>query len=247
MSVRLRGRRNMKYQIRNWAIPSLFFTLATFVSCIPLAVAQPDQQTSVPAWTFFVTDRPIQTFTSSSSSTASETSQPAETFTSTAFPTASGTSPPTRIIRPTAIPATAEPVAPTYTFTVSPTSTKTIQPTETAVPPTVDCPIATQEVFLVEPVASSTDQLSQVITVYIGNGEEVTVVTESGTFTATGILGPYLVEISLLPNTEHHLEVIAKVRQVVGWSGCLYGGYTMTTTIDRYGAPLTIIQGTPVP
>lgn len=239
----------MKYPIRNWAIPLLFFTLATFVSCIPLAAAQPDQQTPVPSSTASVTDQPMQTFTSSSSSSASETSQPTETSTSTAFPTASVTPPPTRIIRPTALPATAESVepTPTYTFTVSPTSTKTIQPTETAVPPTVDCPIATQEVFLVEPVTSPTDQLSQVITVYIGNGEEVTVLTESGTFTVTGILGPYLVEISLLPNTEHHLEVIAKVRQVVGWYGCLYGGYTITTTIDRYGTPLTIVQGTPVP
>jgi hypothetical protein len=100
---------------------------------------------------------------------------------------------------------------------------------------------------LVDPVTSPTDQLTQVITVHIGNGEEVRVVTESGTFTVTGSVGRFMVEISLLPNTVHHLEVFARVRQVTSWDGCIYGGYTLRTTTDDQGAPLTIAQGAPTP
>jgi hypothetical protein len=126
-----------------------------------------------------------------------------------------------------------------------------LQATGTAPPTTPSCPIPTAELFWVDPVTSPTDQLSQVIIVYIGNGEEVTVVTESGTFNVTGIFGPYgnpaLVEVSLLPNTEHHLEVFAKVREVPSWNGCIYGGYTLRTTSDSQGAPLTIVQGEPIP
>jgi WD40 repeat protein len=99
----------------------------------------------------------------------------------------------------------------------------------------------------VDPVTSPTDELSQIIVVRIGNGEEVTVVTESGTFTVKGNFIPFQVEIPLLPNTVHHLEVIAKVRKVIVFPGCIYGGYTMRTTRDGNGAPLTIVQGDPVP
>lgn len=48
------------------------------------------------------------------------------------------------------------------------------------------CPFGTPEPLWVDPVISPTDQLTQVVTVYIGNGEQITVETESGTFTATG-------------------------------------------------------------
>jgi hypothetical protein len=104
----------------------------------------------------------------------------------------------------------------------------------------------------VEPVTSPTDQLTQVITVHIGNGEEVTVITESGAFTVTGKFNAYtspaLVEIALIPNTEHHLQVLAKVRIIPRSSGCNYEGvYTLSTTKDRQGAPLTIIQVAPTP
>jgi hypothetical protein len=110
--------------------------------------------------------------------------------------------------------------------------------------------MATAEPLWVDPVTSPTDQLSQIITVRIGNGEEVTIVTESGTFTATGNFNAYaspaLVEVTLLPNTVHHLQVFAMVKTVFS-NGCPYGGYRLNTTRDRNGDPLTIVQGTPVP
>lgn len=116
------------------------------------------------------------------------------------------------------------------------------------------CPQATAEPFWVDPVTSPTDQLTQVITVHIGKGEEVTVVTESGTFTVTGDfsydINPAFVEIALLPDTVHHLEVTAKVRRGPGSSpveNCMYGGYTLSTTTDRKGDPLIIVQGKPTP
>ena len=142
----------------------------------------------------------------------------------------------------------------TITLTGSPTITETVQPTETAEPSATNCPQATAEPFWVDPVTSPTDQLSQIIAVHIGRGEEVTIVTESGTFTVTGDFNyhsnPALVEISLLPNTVHHLEVTAKVRREPGSSPvehCIYGGYTLRATTDDQGAPLTIVQGAPTP
>jgi hypothetical protein len=153
---------------------------------------------------------------------------------------------PSAIVRPTrtrrALPTS------TQTQTMSPTGTPTattdLQATGTAPPPTPTpfCPIATAEPFWVDPVTSPTDQLSQVIVVHIGGGEEVTVVTESGTFTVTGHSGLYSVEITLIPNTVHHLQVFAKVRTIVDGNGCMYGGYTLQTTVDSQLAPLTIVQ-----
>lgn len=91
---------------------------------------------------------------------------------------------------------------------------------------------------------SPTDQFSQVVTVSLGNGEQVTIVTESGTFIDN--TSPFQVNVSLLPNTVHHLEVRGRVKQV--WvNGCMYGGYTLITRVDRYGAPLTIVQGASYP
>lgn len=98
-----------------------------------------------------------------------------------------------------------------------------------------------------DPVTSPTDQLTQVVTVYIGNGEEVSIEAESGAFTVTGQFNhhttPAKVEISLLPDTVHHLEVAAKVRSgLTGPGDCTYGGYILTTRYDRNGAPLVIVQ-----
>lgn len=133
---------------------------------------------------------------------------------------------------------------PTRTITPTASVTQALAPSATL------CPIPTQELFWVDPVTSPTDRLSQVITVHIGNGEEVTVITESGTFSMTGNASAYSipasVEISLLPNTVHHLEVIAKVRTILA-GGCMYGGYTLRTTRDSQGTPLTIVQGEPIP
>jgi len=74
--------------------------------------------------------------------------------------------------------------------------------------------------------------------------EEITIVTESGTFVSnTGF-----VEITLLPNAIHHLEVRGKVLRVEGTgelNGCLYGGYTLVTTFDEAGEPLVVEQRSP--
>ena len=131
-----------------------------------------------------------------------------------------------------------------FTETAQPVSTITITPTF--------CPPPTPEPLWVDPVISPTDQLTQMITVYIGNGEEVTVETESGTFKVTGQFNhhttPAKVEITLLPNTVHHLEVTAKVGSgLTGPGDCTYGGYILRTTSDRNGAPLVIAQGAATP
>lgn len=103
------------------------------------------------------------------------------------------------------------------------------------------CPLATPEFFLVEPVTSPTDQLSQTITVDLGHGETITVTAESGTFVVPFDAFPKEIEIALLPDTTHNLTVEGKVREVMQ-GNCTYGGYTLSTTTDRNGDPLTIIQ-----
>jgi hypothetical protein len=111
-------------------------------------------------------------------------------------------------------------------------------------PPAANCPVATPEFFSVEPVTSPTDQLSQIITVDLGNGEAITVTSESGTFGAPFDTFPKTIEIPLLPNTTHNLTVEGHVREIIQ-GGCTYGGYTLTTTTDRYGDPLVIEQRQP--
>jgi hypothetical protein len=115
-------------------------------------------------------------------------------------------------------------------------------------PTGTSCPIPTAEPLWVEPVKSPTDQLTQVITVYIGYGVEVTITTESGTYTATGNFDAYttpaVVEIDLLSNTINHIQVTAKVMS--GGNGCTYS-YTLTTTRDKKGDPLEIVQGQAIP
>ena len=118
------------------------------------------------------------------------------------------------------------------------------EPTDGETPSTVQCPMATPEFFTVEPVTSPTDQLSQIVTVDLGNGETITVTTESGTFTTPFDAFPKEIEITLLPDTIHNLTVEGRVREVVQGE-CTYGGYTLTTTTDRNGAPLIIEQRQP--
>jgi WD40 repeat protein len=94
----------------------------------------------------------------------------------------------------------------------------------------------------VEPVTSPTDLLSQTVTVIMENMGAVTITTESGVFTGAG---PQ-VEVTLLPDTVHHLKVVARVREI--WQGhCRFGGYTLRTTRDTNGDLLIIEQGQPVP
>ncbi len=119
----------------------------------------------------------------------------------------------------------------------------------TASPTPTRCPSATPEPFWVEPVVSPTELLTQIVTVRIGNGEAVTVTAESGVFTATGSFSAYgnpaQVTVGLLPNTVHNLWVQARVRRIEQW-GCIYGGYTLSTTRDRDGGRLVIEQRLPV-
>ncbi len=123
--------------------------------------------------------------------------------------------------------------------TLTPTPTPTVSPTPTR------CPSTTPEPLWVEPVISPTNLLTQTITVRIGNGEAVTVTTESGVFTATGSFNAYgspaRVTVDLLAGVTHNLEVRARVRKIEQ-AGCIYGGYTLYTARDRYGQPLVIEQ-----
>lgn len=106
--------------------------------------------------------------------------------------------------------------------------------------PSANCPEATPEYFDVQPVTSPTSELKQTITAELGNAEIITVTTESGTFTAPGGY-PAAIEIMLLPNTVHHLEVTGRVKEVQQ-GDCTYGGYELTTTRDRNGNELVIEQ-----
>jgi hypothetical protein len=168
-------------------------------------------------------------------------------------PTATATNTPTTNT-PTATATNTPTATSTNTPTATNTSTATQPPTNTSTATSTVCPQATSEPLWVEPVISPTDLLTQTITVRIGNGEAVTVTAESGTFAVFGNFNAYsnpaLVTIDLLPNTTHHLTVYARVKATSS-GGCQYGGYTLQTTLDRYGQPLTIIQSdatlTPTP
>jgi hypothetical protein len=116
---------------------------------------------------------------------------------------------------------------------------------ETATPTPTICPQATPEPLWVEPVPSHTYRLTETVVVYIGHGEAVTVTCESGAFVQEGDFDAYAhparVEVPLLLGVTHHLWVCAQVERIEQW-GCLYGGYTLCTEHDRYGAPLVVRQ-----
>lgn len=115
------------------------------------------------------------------------------------------------------------------TATPSPVPTETLEPTL--------CPQATPELLAVEPLLSPTGLLTQTLSIFLGNSEVITVTAESGVFTTTDDT----VEITLLPDTVHHLTVEGLVRRLER-DGCPYGGYTLSTVTDRTGAPLIIEQ-----
>ena len=92
---------------------------------------------------------------------------------------------------------------------------------------------------------SPTGALTQTIVIYIGNGEYAEVAMETGIYTQTGDFGatnnPALIDVFLASGQEHHLTVSGRVASSqVG--GCPYGGYTLSTTLDRDGNSLTIVQ-----
>jgi hypothetical protein len=107
------------------------------------------------------------------------------------------------------------------------------------------CLAATPEPFWVEPVTPITDEAEVMVEVHIGNGEKVTVVTETGAWMEVGPFGvnqPALVRVRLVPDTTHHLEVTAWVAETTGPGGCKQGGYTLSTKVDKYGVPLLVMQ-----
>ena len=120
----------------------------------------------------------------------------------------------------------------------------TATPSATETPTPAACPVATPEPFWVDPVTSPTDQFFQAITVHIGNGQRVEVITESGVYVIEDFStsGTVRVDVRLYPSTTTHLEVVAYVRVIEGPAGCTYGGYSLRTTVDKFGAPLTIVQ-----
>ncbi len=73
--------------------------------------------------------------------------------------------------------------------------------------PTVFCPAPTSEPFYVDPLTSPTKQDQQDIIVYLGNGEVITVSLESGVYTNTSSSWPATVNVALLENITHHLQV----------------------------------------
>jgi hypothetical protein len=76
----------------------------------------------------------------------------------------------------------------------------------------------------------------------MGNLDAVTITAESGVFTASGPR----VEVALLPDTTHYLEVEARVKEI--WrEGCRYGGYTLRAERDKNRSRLVIQQGQPAP
>src|SRR5262245_61457315 len=229
----------MKLLPKIWVVIPLFvFILITLVSCLPATAAVPPNSETAPS---------VEVITSS------ETLQSEEMIVPSVTVSISGIAQHVKRIAPSATLQPLEILAPSATASVSETaqSVKRIAPSaslqsaEVIAPSATLCPQPTPELFWVEPVTSPTDQLSQTVHVRIGNGESVTVITESGTFTSTD--NPSSVDVSLLPDTAHHLEVIAKVRTVVMGDGCTYGGSTLRTTRDRFGVPLTIVQGKSIP
>ncbi len=134
---------------------------------------------------------------------------------------------------------------PTATSTPTPTETQTLTATPTVTPTPTCPPPATPEPLWVDPVTSPTFALTQTVTVYLGRGRTVTVTSEAGTTVVNGFFDAYTnpayVTINLLPNTTHHLKVTGLVEYA---PACFY---TLSTTWDRIGNPLIIVQQSPTP
>ncbi len=179
---------------------------------------------------------PGGTITTQTSTPTGVTPTPTRTPTLSSTPTTTASA--TRTSTPSNTPTG---VSPTPTRT--PTRTLTRTPTLTSTS-TVFCPANTPEPLSVDPVTSPTTLLTQVITVRTGNSDSVTVTAESGSFTVTGSFSttsPALVTITLNPGVTHHLSVSAHIKAVTNGS-CQYADYTLTTSVDRNGAALTIVQ-----
>jgi hypothetical protein len=111
----------------------------------------------------------------------------------------------------------------------------------TATPHLVQCsPVPTPETLTVEPVTSPTTLLTQTLRVRLNNSRRVTVTSEAGaTIFFTTSPSTFISPIPLLPNVTHHVVVTGLVEYQ--GTGCTYT-YTRSTTVDKNGAALTIIQ-----
>ena len=118
------------------------------------------------------------------------------------------------------------------------TTTPTFTPTVT---PTI-CPIPTPVALLVDPVLSPTNQFTQTIVIYMSGADAFTVTLETGVFTTTDTSYPTMLSVDLDSNTEHHLNVRGHFPGSGGTPGCPIFGYTLSTSVDRFGDPLTIVQ-----
>lgn len=110
-------------------------------------------------------------------------------------------------------------------------------PTATA----TNCPLATPEPFMIDPVTSPTSELSQTLTVRLGRGEWVRATGPAGTVTANDPDpdGFFRVTVPLAANQTNEILVEGKV-ELVGTPGetCVYGDYILSNTVS-------IIQETP--
>lgn len=96
------------------------------------------------------------------------------------------------------------------------------------------CPLATQEIFIIDPVTTPTSELSQTLVVRLGHGEWVRATGPGGTVTVTSPDpdGFFRVTVPLAANATNDILVEGKVA-LVGTPGetCVYGGYIMSRTV----------------
>lgn len=127
---------------------------------------------------------------------------------------------------------------PTATFT--PTATRT--PTNT--PSLVPCLTLTPARLLVEPIPATTTALTVTLIVTVENVEWLTVTSE---FNNAFFVAGQPIVITLAPNTAQRFAIAAQIRKY-SIGDCQYGGYVLTTQVDRSGQPLAIRQlPTPTP
>lgn len=97
------------------------------------------------------------------------------------------------------------------------------------------CPLATQEIFIIDPVTSPTSELSQTLVVRLGRGEWVRATGPGGTVTVTSpdLDGFFRATVPLAANTTNDILVEGKV-EMVGTPGetCVYGGYILNRTVS---------------
>jgi len=100
-------------------------------------------------------------------------------------------------------------------------------------------PLPTPEALNVKPVKSPTRQLTQTLTVALGNGRIITASSEGGITSVSGVFSsllPVPVIINLAPRSTNHVVVTGLVEYA---PQCFY---TLSRTVDENGAPLTIVQ-----